>query len=560
MNSDTDRKFASTPPIRDCGTVNGLIALEAGVWGCGTRPLGRWRSVIGFPLLFLAGLNAAVSSQQAGASNAASLNSPFVIDIRQVGELYDPTTVLPSEISAVAYNIYDWLFDRSPDGKSKSGVAESWSMSPDATELIIKLRPKVMFHDGSAMTSGDVVFSWGRMVKGGFSTRVSRSLQTIEALDAGTVRIKFGKPEVGFIASGGFAIVSKAYFEKMGEQEFKLHPQGTGPYKFTSLVRGRYADLERFEGYWGVKPEIKTARFNFVTEDSTRVAQLKTGEADLAMQIPYPSVGEIVATPTLKIRVLSPGGFTIFLALKTDNPKSPWADIRVREAMAIAIDHDAIVKDILRGYPKHFPLLAPSDNGYDPDLKPYAYDPARAKLLLKEAGATDLQFELPYISGASTGIKETAEAVALYLGRIGIKAVAKPIEGPQFIGFVHKASKNPDMDYVAVFIGGIAGTPESSGGLLTQFSTVTPFAWYVNPEINMMALKMAGIADPKSRAESIKDLGRAVHGDMRYIPLWTTASIYSMKKCVDFVPTLGPYDMVLLRDIKISGCGVAGAN
>ena len=76
----------------------------------------------------------------------------------------------------------------------------------------------------------------------------------------------------------------------------------------------------------------------------------------------------------------------------------------------------------------------------------------------------------------------------------------------------------------------------------------------------MMALKMAGIADPKSRAESIKALGRAVHGDMRYIPLWTTASIYSMKKCVDFVPTLGPYDMVLLRDIKISGCGVAGAN
>jgi|GEM_PF-452238 len=552
------RKVAPTPPNRNSSTAEGLIHLECAVLAGGAKSRGRWRHAA-IPLLLLAGLSAAVSPQQAGASRAALLNSPFVIDIRQVGELYDPTTVLPAEISAVAYNVYDWLFDRSPDGKPKSGIAASWSMSPDATEVTIKLRPKVTFHDGSPMTAGDVVFSWHRMVKGGFSSRVARSLQTIEALDVNTVHIKFGKPEVGFIASGGFAIVSKAYFEKVGEQKFKSHPQGTGPYKFTRLVRGRYVDLTRYEGYWGAKPEIKTARFNFVTEDSTRVARLKTGEADLAMQIPYPSVGEIGATRTLKTRVLSPGGFTIFLALKTDNPKSPWADIRVREAIAIAIDYDAIVKDILRGYPKYFPLLAPGDNGYDPDLKPYPYDPARAKQLLKEAGATGLQFELPYISGASTGIKETAEAVALYLGRVGIKAVARPIEGPQFIGFAHKASKNPDMDYVAVFIGGIAGTPESSGGLLTHFSTVTPFAWYVNPEINMMALKMAGIADPKLRADAIKVLGKAVHRDMRYIPLYTTASIYGMKKCVDFVPTLGPYDMVLLRDIKISGCGVAGA-
>ncbi len=451
----------------------------------------------------------------------AGVNNPFIVDIRQVGETYDPTTVLPSEISAVVFNVYEWLFDRNFDGSIKPGIAESWVMLPDAKDLTIKLRKDVTFHDGTPMTSADIIYSWDRMVKGGFSTRVSRSLEKLEAVDAHTVHITFGKSDLGFIPYGGFAVLSKAYFEKVGEQEFRAKPIGTGPYKITALTRGRYVDLERYDGYWGKKPEVKNARFNFVTEDSTRVAQLRAGEADMAMQVPFPLVGEIESSPNLKTKTLSPAGMTVFLALKTDNPKSPWADPRVREAIALAIDHDAIVKDILRGYPKHYPFLAPNDTGYDPDLKPYPYDPVRAQQLLKEAGVTDLQFDLPYISGAVTGMKETAEAVALYLNKVGIKATAKPTEGPQFIKWVLQASKNPDMDYVAVFIGAIAGTSESSGGLLTHFSRVTPFAWYSNPEINGMTLQMAGTPDTKVRAEMIRALGQAAHKDMRYIPLWT---------------------------------------
>ena len=85
----------------------------------------------------------------------------------------------------------------------------------------------------------------------------------------------------------------------------------------------------------------------------------------------------------------------------------------------------------------------------------------------------------------------------------------------------------------------------------------TPFAWYVNPEINGMALQMAGIPDPKARGEAIRALGTAVHKDMRYIPLWTNSHIYGMKRCVDFTPTLGAYDLILLRDVTVSGCKVA---
>lgn len=488
------------------------------------------------------------------ARSAGAINQPFAVAIRQVGETFDPTTSLPSEISAVVFNVYDWLFDRNYDGSVKPGLAESWSFTPDQRVLTINLRRGVTFQDGSPMTADDVVFSWERLVKGGFSSRVSRSLSSIEAVDPNTVKITFGRPEVGFVPFGGFAVLSKAYHAKVGEQAFRTSPLGTGPYKVADLQRGRYVDLERYDGWWGGKPEIARARFHFVTEDTTRVAQLRAGEVDLAMQVPFALVPEVEKDPALKTAVLSPGGMTVFLALKTDNPKTPWADARVREAMALAIDRDAIIRDILKGHPKHFPFLAPTDNGYDPELKPFPYDPARAKALLAEAGVKDLTIDLPYIAGAVTGMKETAEAVALYFNQVGIKATPKPVEGPQFIKWVEQASKNPDMDYVAVFIGAIAGTSESSSGLLTHFSRVTPFAWYQEPEINMAALRMAGITDPKARGDAIRALGAAVHKDKRYIPLWTNAHIYGMKRCVQFTPTLGAYDLVLLRDVKVAAC------
>ncbi len=524
------------------------------------RPAGAALALALAGALLLSACSKRDGGSEAGGGAAApgsTVHTPLVIDIRQVGEVYDPTSVLPSEISAVAFNVYDWLFDRHFDGSVKPGLAETWTVSPDAKEVTITLRQGVTFHDGSPLTADDVVYSWQRMVKGGFGTRVSRSLQTIEALDAHTVRVRFAQPELGFVPFGGFAVLPKATIERVGDAEFKARPVGSGPYRFVALARGQYVDLERYDGWWGGKPEVQKARFQFVTDDNTRVARLKAGEADLSMQVPYPAVAEVQAAPGLKTAVLSPGGMTAFLALKTDNPKTPWADPRVREAIALAIDTRAIVKDILHGHPQHFPLLAPGDLGYDEGLKAHPHDPERARALLKDAGAEGLAFELPYIAGAATGLKETAEAVALYLGKVGIKATPKPLEGPQFIRWVLQSSRNPQQDYEALFIGAVAGTGETSGGLLTHFGSVTPFAWYANPQINGMALKMAGTADRDQRAEAIKALGRAAHEDRRYIPLWTSAHVYAMKRCIEFKPTLGAYDVLLLRDVKTSGCKTA---
>ena len=487
------------------------------------------------------------------------LNDPFVVATPQVGEIFDAASVLPAEISALSFNMYDWMFDRAPDGSPRPGYASSWEMSADRKLLTVNLREDVLFHTGTPMTADDIVFTWERIQEGGFSSRITRSLEQIEILGPHQVRFHFNRPELAFVAVGGLPVLSRAYYDAVGPEQFRQQPVGTGPYRFKQLQRGQYVDLERFEQYWRDKPEIPRVRFEFVTEDTTRVSKLRTGEADMAMMLPFPLVPLVEAEPALKTVTLLPGGMTIFLALKADNPDTPWADPRVREAIAIAIDKNAIVEHILLGYPEHYPFLAPGDLGYDPTLQAHPYDPERARTLLEEAGVTGLKMQIRYISGGATGVKETAEAVALYLNEIGIAATTVALEGPQFIPWVLKASRNPDMDYAAVFIGGIAGRSESSNPLVAQLGGDTPFAWYSDPAMYERIRQMAVMTDDEERARAIIAIGQAVHADMRYIPLWTSAHIYGMKNCIDFTPTLGEYDLLLLRDVRIDRCQAAAA-
>ena len=131
---------------------------------------------------------------------------------------------------------------------------------------------------------------------------------------------------------------------------------------------------------------MKEARFLFVPEDTTRVAKLKTGEVDIINNCPYPSVRDIEKTPGLKIIRFPENHPTPSVVFANRNPKTPWHDKRVRLAMAYAIDCDAIIKNVLCGIPNRWAYLAPYELGYDPNLKPYPYDPKKAKELLAEAG------------------------------------------------------------------------------------------------------------------------------------------------------------------------------
>ncbi len=513
------------------------------------RPLGR-RVVLGAVAL------TAAASVVATASGAGGKSKPLVIGIRQVGQIYDLSAVLPAEVSAVATNVTDYLWARGADGRVAPSLATHWKWSPDGRRLEITLRRGVKFSDGTPFTAADVVFSWNRLKANGFSDRVARTLTSWEVVDDTHLVAKFAQPELGFIAQGGPPVMSERYYKKVGEQYFKTHPLGTGAYKFYRIKPGEYVELKLNPHYWGRKPTVRHVIMKTITDDTARLAALKTGEVDMIMQVPYSKVEEVRKTKGLKTARLFPTGSSVFIAFKYLSKETPWSDPRVREAIGLAIDKEAITKKLLKGQVGTFGFLARGDLGFDPTIYPFPYDPVRARQLLAEAGyASGFSMDLPYIAGAATGIRETAEAVALYLRRVGIKATPKPLEGPDFVQFVLQASRDPTKDYVAIFIGALAGQAEPTTGLVTMFSAVTPFAWYRNAAVNEVILRASMTLDDSERAALIKKIQRMIVDDKGFVKLWDVASVFGIKSCIRFKPVRGMgFDVMLVKDVDATRC------
>ena len=295
-------------------------------------------------------------------------------------------------------NVYEGLTDIDVANKVVPGLATEWTMSPDGLIYEFKLRQGVKFHTGDPVTAADVEFSFRRYRDPKIQPRqvAMQHLQDIQIIDDHTVRIILSRKDPTFIAFLAYQmnlrILSKAYYAKVGDEGFEKVPVGTGPYKFVRRAVKQFWELERFDDYWGPKPAAKRAIFRVIPEAVTLAAVLKTGEVDMVCNFPPAFVDEISKTPGYRV-VRNKGNNTIDIRINsvrqadpvTGTP-NPFVDRRVRLAVNYAIDKDAIIKNLLKGMGDKVAVLFPEDIGYDPDLKPYPYDPAKAKALLAEAG------------------------------------------------------------------------------------------------------------------------------------------------------------------------------
>ncbi|MGA2671136.1 MAG: ABC transporter substrate-binding protein [Dehalococcoidia bacterium] len=484
----------------------------------------------------------------------------LVVAIKQTGENFEilsAGTAYPDIVSVVS-NVFEFYLDREPSkaglGKVIPGLCESWTVSPDGLMMQFNLRKGVKFHSGDPLTTADIQFSYDRALKDATFKGMYKTIDHLEIVNDYTFKFYFKSPDVSFIPGLGYPVESKTYYDRVGEAEFVKHPVGTGPYKIVDFKTGEYVDLEAFADYWGGAPAIKQVRFRFASEDSTRVAMLKTGEADVITQVPYPLVSDLQKTKGLKTVGTDAGNRTAYIKFQNVNPKTFWYDIRVRQAFAMSINLQAIVNDIELGLVTCYPALSPVDIGYDPQLKHYEYNPEKAKTLLAQAGYPNgLDLTLNYMIGEYYGLKETADAVSSYLNAVGIRAKIVAWEGPKWAEYNAKAKNNPDMDYVSMGIGGIAGVPDSTSGLYNQYSSVSAYASYFNKEVNDLAVLSRATMDDNARAEILKKAWSLIRADYAYIPLYTMSRIYGMKDNLDFTPTARGVglDIVLIKDIKI---------
>ena len=333
--------------------------------------------------------------------------------------------------------LYDFLVGGKADGSpdAANGVAERWEMSPDARTWTFWLRQGITFHDGTELTAEDAKWSLEQVIKpesvAAFAARLRDTFQEIQVPDPYTLVIRTKHPAI-FLAQDlsmatGYegAILPKRYYEQVGADGFAAKAIGSGPYKWVKGIAGSLIQLEAVEKHWaeGV-PRFKTVTYRVVPEESTRIAMIQTGEAD------------IVGVSRERVPELQSRGFKVFVKERGSVmgcyfhqqwEEVPVADKRVRQALNLAMNRAELIKFIFAGQAKSVAMYPVGSfavtAGADVSLQPYPYDPERARQHLKEAGYPN-GFETTIYSYAREDVPEMArlvEAIAGYAAKIGVK-------------------------------------------------------------------------------------------------------------------------------------------
>lgn len=334
--------------------------------------------------------------------------------------------------------MYDYLVGCTDDGQlsPEDGLAEHWSEAPDQLSWTFRLRQGVKFHDGTDLTAEDVKFSIDSLFDpkalAGLLGPTKGAFKEVEIKDPYTAVVHLKRPSPflpwNFSCATGSEgmILPKQYFQRLEADGFSKNPIGSGPYKVAKNAMGAQLQLEAVEQHWrlGV-PKWKTVTFLLVPEESTRMAQLRTGEADV-IAVSREKVPEVKASGFNVFSKLNDQVIAVYMQQQWD--PVPIADKRVRQALNLALDKEAIIKFVFAGqgvpaamYPIGSYGVA---GGADPALKPYPYDPQKAKQLLAEAGhASGFETKIySYVTGDLPELPRLAEAVADYLGKVGVKA------------------------------------------------------------------------------------------------------------------------------------------
>jgi peptide/nickel transport system substrate-binding protein len=414
----------------------------------------------------------------------------------------------------VLYALHDALVKPMPGNHLSPSLAESWVLSPDQKVYEFKLRGGLKFHNGEPFTAEDVKFSFDRAK----TKLLHQKVKEVAVVDPYRVRFMLHEPWPDFMtfygtfASGAGWIVPKKYVESVGTEGFKKHPIGLGPYKFVSSVPGVDLVMEAYEGYWRKMPSVKRLVYKSVPEATTRLAMLKRGEVDLAYLLDAPMAEDLKRDSTLKL-VFSGGIATYYLDfLDMWDPKSPWADRRVRLAANYAINRRELSQAETLGASPPTGNIVPKTFEFALPIEPYPYDPAKAKQLLAEAGypngfdAGDLYPWPPYFSAG--------EIITNYLQAVGIKTRLRTMERAAFYSALgSKKLKGLCMCLNAVY-----------GNAASRMSETVPsdgaFAYGAFPDIDALYKEQARETDRGKREKLLHQIQELLHERVRFGPIF----------------------------------------
>jgi peptide/nickel transport system substrate-binding protein len=451
----------------------------------------------------------------------------------------------------VLYAIHDALVKPMPAGQMTPCLAESWTASPDGLMYEFVLRA-AKFHNGDPVTAEDVKFSFDRY-RGGAAGLLKSKVKEVRVVDPRRVRFVLKEPWPDFMtfygttATGAGWIVPKKYVEKVGDDGFKKAPSGAGPYRFVSTTPGVELVLEAFDGYWRKPPAVKRVTIKSIPDETTRAAALKKGDVDIGYLFTGPVAEEIRRTPGFKIIGGRSNAVFYLDFLEQWDPKSPWANRKVRLAASTAIDRKAINDAEFLGFagighnivPRHMEFALPID--------PPAFDPKKAKQLLAEAGypngfdGGDLTPNPPYFT--------QAEAIIGNLTAVGIRLRMRTMERAAWLT-AYREKKLKGVLLAAQGAGGNAATRIE--GVATKDGL---YAYGVLPEVEDLFQRQARELDRKKREDLLHQIQRILSDRVVFAPVWENAPINGVGPRVEegasglvpAYPYTAPFDELRLK-------------
>jgi peptide/nickel transport system substrate-binding protein len=433
-----------------------------------------------------------------------------------------PTFLDPAETPGlitpfmVLYALHDGLVKPMPGRAMAPSLAESWSVSKDGLAYTFVLRRGARFHDGEPVTAHDVKFSFERY-RGTSAQLLKARVAAVEVLDPSTVRFRLTQPWPDFLtfyatpATGAAWIVPKKYVESVGAEGFKKAPVGAGPYRFVSFTPGVELVLEANEQYWRKAPAIKRLVFKSVPDETTRLAMLKRGEADVVYSVRGVLAEELRRTPGLTLKPTLTT-FTEWMQFADQwDPKSPWHDRRVRLAANLAVDRHAINQAEYLGAGHAATSIIPRGMEFYWPAPAHPWDPGKARALLAEAGYPNGFDAGPIASDmAYTSI---VEAAANYLQAIGIRATVRGLERAAFL----KANREKKLRPLVRT--GSAASGNAATRIEAFVTSEGAYAYGGYPDIDALFRQQIGEVDRGKREAMLHRIQQLMHERIMFLPL-----------------------------------------
>ena len=482
------------------------------------------------------------ASASASAASGTSSNDSTTLTLAINADILttDPQALNNGTTTSVLYNVFSNLVKYDDAGEIVMDLAESYELLEDQVTWEFKIREDAVFHDGTPVTAEDVAWSLTRVMTDESSSDYMNFSPLAEAVavDDYTVHVVSDDPYpimLQLLCKGGAAVLPKAYFEENGEEAWLANPIGSGPYQLTEYVKDDHVTLVPFADYYGEQnPDWEEVIFRVVPESSTRVGELIAGNVD-AVNMVIPTEWERVNGNEGTAVVNGPSTRVYQLALETD--KGPTADLRVRQAIDLAIDDQTIVDTILQGAGTPMLTRVPSGvNGCNEDLVgKYNYDPERAKELLAEAGYPDgfsMKIEAP--TGRYTMDAEISQAIVAMLSQVGITVDLQLLESSAYSNVF--SAHSAEDGFMTCF--GL-GFFDASYGMIGYFGVNTSGeSNWNNQEYIDMYYEAEFNMNEEERTQLFQEMQQMVADEVPYAIICQIDNSYGVKDSITMTPRL----------------------